>query len=125
MSYPGGKAGAGVYQAIINQIPPHGTYIEAFAGAAAVLKRKSPAPASIAIDADAAVVDELRGLRLPGLTDVGQLTSTTAKDGDSGLRDHIAVYGDPAGGEVGLPPLMGDRVGVSEDFEVEDGEHEV
>ena len=50
MSYPGGKAGAGVYQTIINQIPPHETYIEPFVGAGAVLKHKRPARANIAID---------------------------------------------------------------------------
>lgn len=31
-SYPGGKSGAGVYQAIINQLPPHSTYVELFLG---------------------------------------------------------------------------------------------
>ncbi|MCZ4283118.1 hypothetical protein O4H49_20200 [Kiloniella laminariae] len=30
MSYPGGKGGAGVYQKIINIMPPHKTYIEGF-----------------------------------------------------------------------------------------------
>lgn len=32
MTYPGGKAGGGVYQTIINHIPPHEVYIEPFAG---------------------------------------------------------------------------------------------
>lgn len=32
MTYKGGKAGAGVYQQIINQIPPHDVYIEPFLG---------------------------------------------------------------------------------------------
>lgn len=55
-TYPGGKNGSGVYQAIINQIPPHDVFITAFAGNCAVLANKLPAPAgSIAIDADAAV----------------------------------------------------------------------
>ena len=57
MSYPGGKAGSGVYQQIINQIPPHKTYIEPFLGGGAVLLHKRPAPASIGIDCDAAVID--------------------------------------------------------------------
>lgn len=51
-SYPGGKAGAGVYQAIINQMPPHDTYIEPFLGAGAVIRRKRPAAQNIGIDAD-------------------------------------------------------------------------
>lgn len=52
--YPGGKNGAGVFQTIINQIPPHDLYIEAFAGSAAVFRNKRPAASSIVIDADAA-----------------------------------------------------------------------
>lgn len=31
MRYPGGKGGAGVFQTIINQFPPHRVYIEPFA----------------------------------------------------------------------------------------------
>lgn len=65
--YPGGKEGAGVYQTIINQIPPHETYIEGFAGGAAILRYKRPAQASIAIDADAAVTEQLSSLDMPGL----------------------------------------------------------
>ena len=61
MSYPGGKSGAGVYQTIINQIPPHETYIEAFAGGGAILRLKRPATSSIAIDIDPAGLDLCRG----------------------------------------------------------------
>jgi DNA adenine methylase len=56
MTYPGGKAGAGVYQQIINQIPPHETYIEPFLGGGAVLLHKFPSFESIGIDCDAAVI---------------------------------------------------------------------
>lgn len=56
-SYPGGKGGAGVYQAIINQMPPHDTYIEAFLGSGAVLRHKRPATSeNIGIDLDAAAI---------------------------------------------------------------------
>lgn len=64
--YPGGKEGAGVYQTIINQIPPHQTYIEGFAGGAAILRLKRPAEVSVAIDADAAAVEQLSSLDLEG-----------------------------------------------------------
>jgi len=50
MGYPGGKSGAGVYQTIINQIPPHETYIEAFAGGAAIFRKMRPAPSSLLIE---------------------------------------------------------------------------
>ncbi|MEE8206898.1 MAG: DNA adenine methylase [Nitrospinaceae bacterium] len=51
MTYPGAKNGAGVYQTIINQIPPHDIYIEPYLGSGAILRRKRPAPiANIGID---------------------------------------------------------------------------
>lgn len=56
MSYPGGKAGPGVYQQIINQMPPHDVYIEAFLGAGAIMRRKRPAGLNIGIEADAGVI---------------------------------------------------------------------
>lgn len=60
MNYPGGKNGPGIYQTIINQMPPHSMYIEAFAGSAAVLRYKRPALANIAIDSDARASERLR-----------------------------------------------------------------
>lgn len=56
MAYPGGKAGAGIYQTIINQIPPHEVYIEPFLGGGAVLMHKRLARSSIGIDADGDVI---------------------------------------------------------------------
>lgn len=56
--YNGGKGSSGVVQTIINQIPPHQTYIEAFVGGGAVFRAKAPAASSILIDRDPAVVDE-------------------------------------------------------------------
>ena len=64
MSYPGGKSGAGVYQRIINLIPPHRVYIEAFAGGGAILRHKRPAACSIAVDADARALTDLESLVL-------------------------------------------------------------
>jgi len=58
MRYPGGKNSA--YQTIINLIPPHETYIEAFAGSGAILRFKRPAACTIAIDADASALQTLR-----------------------------------------------------------------
>lgn len=52
MQYPGGKGGAGVYQTIINLMPQHDVYVEAFVGGGNVLERKRPAASSIVIDRD-------------------------------------------------------------------------
>jgi DNA adenine methylase len=52
MPYPGGKAGAGVYQTIINRMPPHRVYIEPFLGGAAIMRHKRPAAINIGIDKD-------------------------------------------------------------------------
>lgn len=52
MPYPGGKSGAGIYQRLINQIPPHRTYIELFAGNAAIAKYKRPADLTFLIEKD-------------------------------------------------------------------------
>ncbi len=49
-----------VYQKIINLIPPHRVYIEAFAGSGAILRHKRPALANIAIDADTPALEQLR-----------------------------------------------------------------
>ena len=52
MGYPGGKAGSGVYQRIINEIPPHDVYVEACLGDGAVLLRKRPALRNIGVEID-------------------------------------------------------------------------
>jgi DNA adenine methylase len=52
MVWPGGKDGAGVYQRLINQIPPHDVFISPFLGDCAVMRRKLPAAVSIGIDRD-------------------------------------------------------------------------
>lgn len=50
--YPGGKNGEGVYQRIINIIPPHDTLIEACAGSAAITRMIKPAKYNIVIEAE-------------------------------------------------------------------------
>jgi hypothetical protein len=59
MRYTGGKNGSGVYQRIISTIPPHHTYIELFAGSAAILRRKRPAAESYAYELNPATICEL------------------------------------------------------------------
>lgn len=69
MTYPGGKNGAGVYQALINLMPPHDTYIEPFLGSGAIMRLKRPARSSIGIDADADVITAFSDeeIRIPNL----------------------------------------------------------
>jgi len=54
--YPGGKAQPGIYQRIINQMPPHRVYIEAFLGGGAVMKAKRPAAINIGLDLDRSAI---------------------------------------------------------------------
>ncbi|KZN63360.1 hypothetical protein [Pseudoalteromonas luteoviolacea] len=55
--YLGAKSGSGVYQAIINLMPPHDTYIEGFLGTGAVMKKKAPANRSIGLDLNKKCID--------------------------------------------------------------------
>lgn len=54
-SYPGGKSGAGVYQRLINLIPPHRVLIVPFAGHCGVVRNIRPAEHTIVIDQDPVV----------------------------------------------------------------------
>jgi hypothetical protein len=56
VGYPGGKGGDGVYQRIINLMPPHPVYIEPFLGGGAVMRLKRPAALNIGLDRDAAAI---------------------------------------------------------------------
>lgn len=56
MSYFGGKNGAGVYQTIINHMPPHRVYIEPFLGGGAIMRLKRPAAVNVGLDLDAGVI---------------------------------------------------------------------
>lgn len=66
MTYIGGKNGAGVYQQIINQIPPHKIFIEAFAGSAAITRQKRPAQQTVLIEANGIQAEHLSACNLPG-----------------------------------------------------------
>jgi DNA adenine methylase len=93
MAYPGGKGGSGVYQAIINQMPPHRIYVEPFLGAGSVLRNKRPAAANIGIDVDTAVTSSWQGNEVPGLQIIRAnalewLASTT-------FTDDTLIYLDP------------------------------
>ena len=61
MTYPGGKNGAGVYQKIINLMPPHTVYIEPFIGGGAIMRQKKKAWKSIGIDQDERALKAFEG----------------------------------------------------------------
>ena len=68
-SYNGGKESDGTYQKIINLMPPHDIYIEAFFGNGAIFRNKKPAiVSSIGIDLDTAVIQEWEKLKPAGIT---------------------------------------------------------
>jgi hypothetical protein len=50
--YPGAKNAPGIYQRIINLMPPHDLYVELFAGDAAIYRRKRPARENILVELD-------------------------------------------------------------------------
>jgi DNA adenine methylase len=67
MSYDGGKGGMGVWQWIINNMPPHEIYVEPFLGDGAIMRHKRPARRSIGVEINPAVVAERwQGHGIPG-----------------------------------------------------------
>ncbi|MFO0939848.1 MAG: hypothetical protein U0930_03695 [Pirellulales bacterium] len=56
-SYPGGKSGSGVFQRLINLIPPHDLLVVPFAGHCGVTTRIKPASHTIVIDKDPSVCE--------------------------------------------------------------------
>jgi DNA adenine methylase len=60
MNYPGGKAGSGMAQRIINLMPPHLTYIEPFGGSAAVARLKREAFDNFVFELDPLALDRAR-----------------------------------------------------------------
>lgn len=58
--YFGSKGGAGVFQTLINEMPPHRVYIEAFLGSGTLMRMKRPADRNIGLDLDIAALDLAR-----------------------------------------------------------------
>lgn len=56
-SYYGGKAAAGTYQTIINQIPPHEIFVSGFLGCDAILRYKRPASKNLGFDLDTTIIE--------------------------------------------------------------------
>lgn len=104
MTYPGGKAGTGVYQRIISEMPPHQVYIEAFLGSGAILRKKKPAKTNIGIEIDNEVIKEFWSESLPNFqilneNSLGYLKllaygNQTLKNLTSNPKD-VLIYCDP------------------------------
>ena len=56
-SYFGGKGGDGVFQTIINQIPPHEAFVSGFLGRCAIMRNKKPAEVNIGVEIDPNVIN--------------------------------------------------------------------
>lgn len=56
-SYPGGKSGAGIYQRLINLIPPHRVLVVPFAGHCGIVRNIRAAEHTIVIDQDPSVCE--------------------------------------------------------------------
>lgn len=103
MTYPGGKNGAGVYQTIINAIPPHHTYVECFAGSAAIYRHKAPAATSFLIEANPDVANMLESAH--------GARSTIVNDDALAWLDRLVMTDDARGALAGFffyfdPPYL-------------------
>jgi len=58
MSYPGGKSMSGIYQYLINQIPPHRVFIETHLGGGAIMRNKKLADTNIGVDIDPLILSQ-------------------------------------------------------------------
>lgn len=94
MSYPGGKGGAGVYQQIINLMPPHTKYVEPFLGMGAIMRRKKPAFQSFGVDSDIFVIGEWANHSIPGLI-VECCDGIRYLKKEAEVSRHTLVYCDP------------------------------
>lgn len=98
MKYPGGKAGSGVYQRIISQMPPHSVYVEPFLGGGAVMRLKRAARLNYGIDLDGAAVRRAASLASRGEWTVARAAPAGGGDADPEFRfcerDGVAFLSD-------------------------------
>jgi site-specific DNA-adenine methylase len=94
MNYFGSKNGSGVYQTIINYIPPHKVYIEAFLGSGAILRYKRPAEINIGIEIDKKTIKQFWNPTPPGKIIINENAIQWLKDYQSHGSD-VLIYLDP------------------------------
>lgn len=86
-TYPGGKNGSGVYQKLINQIPPHEIYIEPFLGSGAILRNKKLANVSYGVERSKKTFNHWVNHKLPGV-------NVICGDGISFLKNYDWIGGE-------------------------------
>lgn len=92
MPYDGGKSQAGTWQWIINRIPQHKTFVELFAGSAAIARLKRPAETTILVEKSArqaAVLSAEFGARARVIHGDGLTLAQYLNDPDT------VIYADP------------------------------
>lgn len=97
-SYPGGKAGSGVYQAIINLMPPHRVYVEGFLGGGSIMRIKRPAEINIGVEIDKKSYNLARSLFAMTGQDVQLINSNFLEwlqYSDVPNRPGVLIYLDP------------------------------
>lgn len=97
MTYLGGKNGAGVFQQVINQMPPHRIYVEPFLGSGAVFRLKALAELSVLIEASAASLE----------------TTIAAATAETGEAVPLVTPGDAVGAIAKVSGRARDSRGVS------------
>jgi len=121
LTYPGGKNGSGVYQKLINLMPPHRTYVEAFLGGGAIMRAKRPAVINIGIDLDINVVKHQGWIEnlgaVPGLQLVWADARRWLEEHAEELGPDALVYADP-------PYLMSTRSSQRQFYAVEMAEED-
>jgi hypothetical protein len=113
--YPGGKNQSGVYQRLINLMPPHRVYVEPFLGSGAVIFHKRPASITIGIDRSERVISDFKIRAGPGpkrpliaaLDDSGEDAGVIC--GDDGTRGWLRL-------------IVGDGIDFLESYEWEGDE---
>jgi DNA adenine methylase len=106
VTYPGGKNGAGVYQQIINRMPPHAVYIEPFLGGGAIMRLKRPAAINIGLDLDPRVIQRFGSyIAESGATRVSSKKASPAGSGSrrrrssgTAISDRVRRSADPLDG---------------------------
>ncbi|MCR9123018.1 MAG: DNA adenine methylase [Phyllobacteriaceae bacterium] len=122
MTWPGGKNGAGAYQRIINHMPPHRAYVEAFLGSGAVLRNKRPARINVAIDPSEEAHDLCQSIGgAPANTlwlHEDALTWLERRAAKGWMTAETLIYCDPP------YPMQTRKGGPLYEFELTDGDHQ-